>query len=214
MKRKDCLPPIRQLSPSPLGIQNTRTGQLEHLKRKIAEGDPVAAYQAVMICHEDGVAPPRWLTERLLDVISNYYLGKKPGKQGGTNSPLTKLSKRIEVEIRRRAVASVRAWQKDRNAYQDMPTQSIEAWFNQDYTHSGCQTVEEALSLAAVGLKGLRVRDGRKPISCSPITLKRTYYPIQATMIPSVPREAALAFGFNDLEAFFGTDKEPPSNLK
>lgn len=213
MTRDNSWLPIRKINPNGLIVENSRKGQLEHLKKKIDEGDPVAIYQAVAICHKDQIGPPRWLTERLLTAIANYYLGKKPGKQGGTNTPLSKLSKRIELDIRRRAVAAVRAWQKDRTAYQEMPTQSIKAWFNQEYKHSKHQTVEDALKIAQTGLKGLRVRDGGAMIKCSPITLKRTFYPKQPTLIPAVPPEAAIAFGFNDPDDFFGTDQPLPDGL-
>ncbi len=214
MTRDQPTPPTARVPMSQFDPNLQRYGNLGIFKEGIEKNDPFALYQAIMFCSVNRVELPRWLTAQLLDVISNYYLGKKPGKVGGTNTPLAKIRKRLEVEVRRRAVDSVRAWQQDRSLYNAMPTQSIHAWFSGQFDHKSNQSVEKALTIAQIGLKGLRLKADVNPIACSPITLKRTIYPKKSVPFPSIPPEAAMAFGFNNPDAFFGTDQPLPNDLK
>ncbi|MDF0603363.1 hypothetical protein P1J78_21760 [Psychromarinibacter sp. C21-152] len=188
---------------------------MAELRKRIENGDPIALYQAVILC-EDGNSPmPAWLTDRLLQAIAGYYLGKKAGKKGAGNSPLPRIRRQLELQVRVRAVLGVMEWQEDRNKYQMMPTKSIEAWFkNKLVKHSTDQGKGDALRIASIGLKDLHIQKGQPAIKCSEVTLRRTLKQQGVQAAPIIPPEAAVAFGFNNPDNFFGTDQIPPLDLE
>lgn len=196
-------------------LHGSRSEFLERLKRQIESDDPAALYQAIVHCNGTQIEMPTWLTERLLHVISGYFLGKKPGEKGQGKTPLARLRRRLEQEIRYRAVLGVREWQRDRTKYQLMPKKSIEEWIeNETVKHAEHKTMDHALRIARIGLDGLCIREGGLKIKCSEITLKRAFYSKELAIGPKLPVEAAVAFGFNDPDTFFGTDLPLPPNLE
>lgn len=187
--------------------------QFGDLKQRIMRGDPIAIYEAILLCSGAKVEMPPWLTEELMKVVADYHLGNKPSWKKDGIRPLSVLRRRIEQDIRRRAVTSVRAWQKDKAAYADMPRRCIKAWFRGWIDHSQFKTLEEALILARFGIRGLRIEKGGPLIRCSPRTLRRSYEAKQVLALPPIPREVARVFGLRDPEEYFGTDDLPPPHL-
>ncbi len=198
-------------SHDPLEVQARQFG---NLKQRIERGDPIAIYEAILMCSDAKVQLPLWLSNHLLKVIADYHLGNKPSWKGVGNRPIIILRRRLEADIKRRAVAAVRSWQKDKSRYQGMATRCIKMWFDGEVKHQDCTTLEDALDLASEGLSGLRVQAEGPTIKCSARTLRRAYAEKGSADMPEVPRPIAAIFGLKAPDSFFGSDLTLPDDLK
>lgn len=187
---------------------------LSEIKKATLRGDPTAIYQAILLCHELQTAPPKWLLDHLLEVISRYHLGVKPSWKGVGNRPIIVIRRRLEVGLRRRAVLAVRAWVKDRAKYQALPTACIRSWERQDYLHCEFKTDADALDFASLGLQGIRLQVDGPLLKCSARTLRRTMENKDDNNQLLFSGRIADVFGFTDLDSLFGYDKPLKPNLK
>lgn len=188
--------------------------EFEELKRRIERGDPVAVYEAVLACSGTKVQMPEWLAGEILKLIIDYHLGKKPSWKGKGNRPIIIIRRRIEKDIKRRAVVAVRAWRDDPSTYNDMPSRTIESWFDGKIMHSGCKNLDDVFEYAEIGLQGLRVQRGGPTLKCSPRTLKRVLYDKNHARMRPLPLEITSIFGLKNPDDFFGTSVPVPPQLK
>lgn len=188
--------------------------QLSAHKQRVLRGDPIAIYEAILLCSGMKMEMPDWLANHLLGLISEYHLGKKPSWKGAGNRPIIIIRRRLEIGVKRRAVTAVRAWMKNRELYQDMPTRCIKAWICQDYHHSYCKKDEDALEFASFGLQGVKLQEGGPTIKCSSRTLRRAMKSRVKNPLPDELGRIAKVFGLTDPDEFFGADQSAPPNLK
>ncbi|WP_282121215.1 hypothetical protein [Ruegeria atlantica] len=187
---------------------------LSDFKKAALQGDPTALYQAIILCGENQLSMPEWLTDHLLKLTANYHLGKKPSWKGAGNRPLIVIRRRFENEVRRRAVIAVRAWAKDKSKYQAMPTACIRAWNRQDYLHQQCNNDYEALGFASFGLQDIKLQADGPFLKCSTRTLRRAMEVKNDTQLPKMSGRIASVFGLTDPDTLFGYDEPLNPNLK
>jgi hypothetical protein len=187
--------------------------QFGDVRRRIERGDPIAIYEAIHLCKGAKLEMPPWLADELMKVIADFHLGNKPSWKKDGIRPLSILRRRIEMDVKRRAVASVRAWQKDKTAYSAMPGRCIKAWYRGWIDHGKFTNYEDALILARFGIRGLRIEKDRAPIKCGLRTLRRAHEMKSFEALPPIPSDVAKVFGLNDPDQYFGTDKPPPLHL-
>ena len=196
------------------GIDRDATASVfADLKRRIQRGDPIAIYEAILLVSSGSVQMPDWLSEELLKVIADHHLGKKPSWKGVGNKPLIVIRRRIERDIKRRAVISVRKWIKNKDAHEGMPTRCIRAWYLQRIHHNKFKTNEDAYRFACFGLRGNRLRESGPTIKCSARTLRRVFEDKKHQDTPEVPGRIATVFGIKDPDDFFGTNLTMPLHL-
>jgi hypothetical protein len=187
---------------------------LSDFKKAALRGDPTALYQAIILCSENQLSMPEWLTDHLLKLIANYHLGKKPSWKGAGKRPLIVIRRRFENEVKRRAVIAVRAWVKDKCKYQAMPTACIRAWNRQDYLHKDFKTDYDALDFASFGLRDIKLQADGPILKCSTRTLRRAMEDKNDTHLPKMSGRIASIFGLTDPDTLFGYDKPLNPNLK
>ena len=187
---------------------------LGEFEKAILRGDPIAVYQAILLCSDKQIVLPEWLTNHLLQVIADYHRGVKPSWKGAGKRPLIIIRRRFENQVRRRAVNAVRAWINDRTKYQDLPTECIRAWSDQEYRHSEMQTDGDALEFTSYGLQGIRLQDEGPLLKCSTRTLRRAMEDKNAKDLPALPGRIAEVFGLTDPDSLFGTDLPLKTGLK
>ncbi len=187
---------------------------LLEFKKAIIRGDPTAIYQAILLCSEHQIALPEWLADHLLKLTADYHLGKKPSWKGAGKRPLIVIRRRIENEVRRRAVIAVRAWVKDKRSYQAMPTACIRAWNRQDYRHSEFNTDYDALDFASLGLRDIKIQADGPFLKCSTRTLRRAMEDKNDNHLPNLSGRIASVFGLTDPDTLFGYDKPLKPSLK
>ena len=93
-----------------------------------------------------------------------------------------------------------------------MPTKCIDAWFKGKVKHCQSKTLDCALRLARMSLRGERILKHGPTIECSPTTLKREYYKKEHTRMPRVPSEVATVLGLKNPDDLFGTTKALPED--
>lgn len=185
--------------------RNQTMQKLEELKSRIDRGDPIAIYEAILETSGAKFEMPEWLAERLLKLISEYHLGEKPSWKGVGNRPILVLRKRLELDIKRRAVVSIRNWQKDSDQFKYMPKRCIRAFSRGCLNPSDFTTLEDAVLLARLGIRGTRVQEGGPLIKCSPRTLRRVYQTKEYNQLPPIPGRIAEVFGLINPDSLFGS---------
>ncbi|WP_324752785.1 hypothetical protein [Roseovarius sp. Pro17] len=202
------------LPPNETGDPDITARQFGEYRRRIESGDPIAIFEATVMCSGKKVEIPQWLADELMKTIADFHLGNKPSWKKAGNQPLIIVRRRIEQDVRRRAVKAVRLWIKDRRQYHDLPTRCIKAWFGQRIHHSEFNNYEDALRLTRFGIRGLRIAKDGPLLKCSPRTLRRAAAEKKHIDMPPIPGRIASVFGLCDPDAFFGTDQPMPNNLK
>lgn len=181
---------------------------LVEFKSAIGRGDPIAGYQALVLCAEKESALPEWLVDHLLELLTDYHLGNKPSWKGNGKRPLIIIRRRLEEETRHRAVAAVTDWVADKRNYQKMPTVCIRLWINGYYKHSYFKNKERIYDFASLGLKGIRLQNDGPELKCSARTLRRTMKQKKDRPEHRIPIRVAELFGLKNPDEFFGLDKQ------
>lgn len=188
--------------------------QFESLQGRIERGDPVAIYEAIELCTRAGIEMPTWLADHLLSLIADFHLGKKASWKKVGMRPLSIIRRRIEDDVKRRAIDAARAWKADKNAYHALPRRCIKALYRGCIKHENFQTMEDCLRLVQFGLRGLRIEKNGPLLKCSPRTLRRADEAKNIKSYTPISSSVARVFGLNDPDSFFGLDEPPPNNFR
>lgn len=127
--------------------------RLAELEKIYADGNPLAAHEALIHCESNSLPPPPWLSNFFRRMFINFYQQRVFGARGKGNSLLGPYKKVLKGFVRSRAYYTVRAWQKNPNAYIEMPRMLTIGWFKNEVKWSP-GNMDDALRLAHVGLKG------------------------------------------------------------
>lgn len=163
----------------------------------IQEGDILAAFSGILGCRDRCIPPPDWICSALLQFLSEVLSGRSLGAKGRGNSFAGALEQNVKDFERVNMVDQIRSVQRIYRHLQGFPfleelvSPPVLAQLVKEKKIDGFgTTVEDAIDLAEIALRGTRAQASRK-------TIRDVYYNRQRGKLKYPPEIMDLVGGIS-----------------